>query len=45
MPKNKSSKTDDQHNESRFRNAAAMPSLAKMARRPASLNHINKNLP
>jgi hypothetical protein len=45
MPINKSTKADDQRNESRFRARPLTPNLDKMARRPASLNHINKNLP
>jgi len=45
MPRNSSSKIDDQQNASRFREKANTPQLDKMARRPSSLNKINKNLP
>ncbi|MBB6730315.1 hypothetical protein [Cohnella zeiphila] len=45
MPKNSSSKIDDQQNASRFREKSTTPHLDKMARRPSSLNKINKNLP
>ncbi|WP_276351357.1 hypothetical protein [Cohnella caldifontis] len=45
MPHNKSTKADDQQNESRFKENVRTPGLEKMARRPASLNRINKNLP
>lgn len=45
MPKNKSTKADDQRNESRFAARSNTPNLEKMARYPASMNHINKNLP
>lgn len=45
MPKNKSSKVDDQRNEARFRDRPLTPGLEKMARYPASMNRINKNLP
>jgi hypothetical protein len=45
MPFNKSTKADDQRREARFGSRALTPNLDKMARRPASLNNINKNLP
>lgn len=45
MPRNKSTKTDDQNNMSRFNSKAQALNLDKMARYPASLNKINKNLP
>ncbi|WP_164472687.1 hypothetical protein [Cohnella candidum] len=45
MPHNKSTKADDQRNESRFTAKAQGLSLNKMARYPASMNRINKNLP
>ena len=45
LPQNKSSTVDDQRNESRFKQKAQSPKLGKMAKYPASLNGINKNLP
>ncbi len=45
MPKNKSTTTDDQRNNSRFKDREQSIKLGKMARYPASLNGINKNLP
>ena len=45
MPKNRSTKIDDQHNESRFAAKSKTPRLEKMAQFPASMNRINKNLP
>ncbi|MFC5700068.1 hypothetical protein ACFPVX_02130 [Cohnella faecalis] len=45
MPKNRSTKTDDKRNESRFNEKAQSIALGKMSRLPASLNGINKNLP
>jgi len=45
VPKNSSSKIDDQQNASRFREKSTTPQLDKMASRPSSLNKINKNLP
>ncbi|WP_219641587.1 hypothetical protein [Cohnella sp. CFH 77786] len=45
MPVNRSTKADDQRNESRFKAQAPKVALNKMARYPASLNKINKNLP
>jgi hypothetical protein len=45
MPHNKSTKADDQQNGSRMKASVRTLSLDKMARRPASLNRINKNLP
>lgn len=45
MPKNKSTKTDDQRNNAHFRDREQSIKLNKMARYPASLNGINKNLP
>ncbi|WP_169306550.1 hypothetical protein [Cohnella pontilimi] len=45
MPHNKSTKADDQRREARFGARPLTPKLEKMARLPASLNNINKNLP
>jgi hypothetical protein len=45
MPINKSAKMDDQNNDARFLARSRTPGLNKMARLPASLNRINKNLP
>lgn len=45
MPINRSTKTDDQNNDARYLARSRTPGLEKMARRPASLNRINKNLP
>ncbi|MFC5531945.1 hypothetical protein [Cohnella yongneupensis] len=45
MPKNKSSKIDDQRNNAHFKDREQALRLNKMARYPASMNGINKNLP
>jgi hypothetical protein len=45
MPKNKSTKIDDQRNKARFKDGEQALGISKMARLPASLNGINKNLP
>ncbi|WP_156926588.1 hypothetical protein [Cohnella panacarvi] len=45
MPKNKSTTIDDQRNNARFKDREQSIKLSKMARYPASLNGINKNLP
>ncbi len=45
MPINRSTKTDDQRNNAHFKDREQSLKLNKMARYPASLNGINKNLP
>jgi len=45
MPRNKSTKIDDKRQEARNTAKARTPKLEKMARYPASMNQINKNLP
>lgn len=45
MPNNKSTKADDQRNNAHFKSREQALRLNKMARLPASLNGINKNLP
>lgn len=45
VPNNKSTKTDDQRNNAHFKDREQALRLNKMARLPASLNGINKNLP
>ncbi|WP_168735596.1 hypothetical protein [Cohnella fermenti] len=45
MPRNGSSKIDDQQNASRMKEEARALRLDKMSRYPPSLNKINKNLP
>lgn len=45
MPKNASSKIDDQNNFSRNKSESRSIKLDKMSRLPPSLNKINKNLP
>ncbi|MBB6669208.1 hypothetical protein [Cohnella nanjingensis] len=45
MPRNASSKADDQQNMARFKAEAKALRLDKMSRLPPSMNKINKNLP
>lgn len=45
MPRNGSTKADDQQNMARFKSEAKALRLNKMSSRPPSLNKINKNLP
>ncbi|WP_192896564.1 hypothetical protein [Cohnella sp. AR92] len=45
MPRNSSSKIDDQQNHSSIREKSRSIRLDKMSRYPASMNKINKNLP
>jgi hypothetical protein len=45
MPRNSSSKIDDQQNASSIREKSRSIRLDKMSRYPPSLNKINKNLP
>jgi hypothetical protein len=45
MPFNKSKKTENLQNDSSLREEAVTPKNDKMADRPPSLNHINKQTP
>jgi hypothetical protein len=45
MPRNSSSKIDDQQNASRMKEEVRSLKLDKMSRLPPSMNKINKNLP
>jgi hypothetical protein len=45
MPFNKSNKTENQQNHSSFREKAISLKTDKFAKRPPSLNKINKQLP
>lgn len=45
MPRNSSSKIDDQQNHSSIREKSRSIRLDKMSRYPPSMNKINKNLP
>ncbi|GIO11471.1 hypothetical protein J19TS2_10260 [Cohnella xylanilytica] len=45
MPRNGSTKADDQQNFARLKSEARTPNLEKLSRLPPSLNKINKNLP
>ncbi|WP_169732289.1 hypothetical protein [Cohnella thermotolerans] len=45
MPKNSSTKADNQQNLARFKAESRTPALEKLSRLPPSLNKINKNLP
>ncbi|MFF2479497.1 hypothetical protein [Paenibacillus sp. NPDC058071] len=45
MPINKSDKKDNQQNRSRFKEEAVTVNMDKFAKRPPSLNGINKQLP
>ena len=45
MPINKSDKTKNQQNFSRFKQEAITVNMSKFAKRPPSMNGINKHLP